>query len=95
MLGRADASIALLSLNRRLYPLVIPEVPLRVVGREIVRSKGGSAVSCRIKYITRVQALLAGDGLRHDAEGAIDKLLDAPQLFVGTREGGNCSNLKC
>ena len=37
----------------------------------------------------RVDALLSGDHLRHDAEGTVGELLNAPELLVGTGIGGN------
>ena len=63
------------------------EVPLGIVAVEVVLGKGRSRVACRVEADARVDTLLSGDYLRHDAEGAVGKLLDAPELLVSTGVG--------
>ena len=83
---------------------MIAEVPLRIVALEVVFCQSGRAVGSRIQAQTGVRALDARHVLRHDAEGAVRQLFDAPQLFLGSRKlrnrcqlliGGSCQCTFC
>lgn len=58
------------------------EVPFGVVRVEIIRGKGGSAVTCRVQTILLVEVLLSGDGERHDTVSTVRQLLNPPELAV-------------
>jgi len=65
---------------------VVAEIPLGIVAVEVVFCQCGSTVSSGIQHHLGVHALLARYLLRHDTEGTVDKLLDAPELLRSTRE---------
>ena len=68
------------------------QIPLGIVALEVVLGEGGSGVACGVETVAGVDALLAGDDLRHDAESAVGELLDAPELFVSASIGGYLGN---
>ena len=73
--------------------LIVAEVPLGIIALEIVLSKGRCGVACGVKAILCIGAFDTRDGLRHDAEGAIGELFDAPELFIGSSIGWNGGHL--
>ena len=73
---------------------MVSEIPLRVVGGEVVFCQGGGAVASGVEAVASVDAWTARDGFGHESESAIDELLDAPKLFVGAREGWHGSQLQ-
>jgi len=72
------------------YYLVFAQVPLRVVALEVVGSERGGAVARRVEAVARVGCVLSGNGVRHDAVGAVGELFDAPELslFASRLAGG-------
>ena len=73
--------------------LIVAEVPLGIIALEIVLGKGRCGVACGVKAILCISAFDTRDGLRHDAEGAIGELFDAPELFVSSCIGRNGGHL--
>ena len=65
--------------------LEVLEVPLAVVAVEVELRKGRGAVGDGDEA---ERLVAAGDGLRHDAVGAVGELVDPPELGVGAVERG-------
>ena len=61
---------------------MLAEIPLGVVGREVVLGEGRGAVASAVEAILLVLALLTGNDVRHDAISAVGELLDAPELLI-------------
>ena len=63
---------------------MVAEVPLGIIAVKVVLGEGRSGVTCRVEADARVDALFSRDDLRHDTEGTVGELLNAPELFVGS-----------
>ena len=68
---------------------MIAEIPLGIIGVEVPFCQSRSTVGYGVKHILLVDAFLAGDSLRHDAESTVGQLFDTPELFVATGKGRN------
>ena len=65
---------------------MVTEVPLRVVAVEVVSGQRRSTVGSRIQHECGVDTLTTRNHLRHDTEGTVDELLNAPELLGITSE---------